>query len=176
MSRYEEQLARMIALRGLPDPVRQFRFAEPHRQYRVDFAWPDRNLVVEVDGGAFVGRGGRGAIVSRTLPVAYHSTVEDYRKRNLLNQLGWRVLAFQPEQILRGEAVAEIELALGFGATLPPEGGVDQAWLEKLWRHVEGLAQIDRVRRRVREAKTAHRRSMQQINAEAKRTFPRGRR
>jgi len=155
MSRYEDQLARQIALRGLPEPVRQFRFADPHRQYRVDFAWPDRDLAVEVDGGAFVGRGGRGAVMSRVAPVGHHQTVEDYRKRNLLNMLGWRLLAYQPDQIARGEALSEIELALDEAPVTVMSGS--PAWEIKLWAHVARLGEVDKLRRKVRESKAAQR-------------------
>jgi len=155
MSRYEDQLARQIELRALPAPERQFRFALPHRQYRVDFAWPDRGLAVEVDGGAFVGRGGQGSVISRLSAVGYHQTVEDYRKRNLLNLLGWRLLAYQPQQIARGEALTEIELALRApGGHSWPDWMNNTAWTKDLWDHVDRLGEVDKLQRRVREAKT----------------------
>lgn len=158
-SRYEEQLARQMEITGIPTPERQYRFAEPHRQYRVDFAWPSRGLVVEVDGGAFVGRGGRGAVVSRTTPVGHHQTVEDYRKRNLLNLLGWRVLSYQPEQIGRGEALREIELALRFDLQHPIQ--MDEGMVA----HVRELAQVDRVKRVVRERRAAQRKAVRERGA-----------
>jgi very-short-patch-repair endonuclease len=173
MSRYEDQLARQIELRALPAPERQFRFALPHRQYRVDFAWPDRGLAVEVDGGAFVGRGGQGSVISRLSAVGYHQTVEDYRKRNLLNLLGWRLLAYQPQQIARGEALTEIELALA--APFVCYGVVARTpWADNLWAHVDRLGEVDKLQRRVREAKTKQRKFVRDINAEAKKIFPRG--
>jgi very-short-patch-repair endonuclease len=173
MSRYEEQLARQLQLRGLPPPERQFGFAMPHRHYRVDFAWPEKGLVVEVDGGTFVGRGGRGQVVSRAMPIGYHQTPEDYRKRNLLNLLGWRVLAYQPEQIARGEALFEIEFSLGL-AEAPPVAPLGPNL--RLLEHVKGLAAVDQVRRRARRARAAHREAIRAINHEARRTFPRTRR
>ena len=154
MSRYEDQLARMIELRALPAPERQFRFALPHRQYRVDFAWPDRGLAVEVDGGAFVGRGGQGSVISRLSAVGYHQTVEDYRKRNLLNLLGWRLLAYQPQQIARGEALTEIELALRAPSAASLRMWEGAPWQLELWDHVDRLGEVDKLQRRVREAKT----------------------
>lgn len=171
MSRYEDQLERQIQLRGLPPPERQYRFADPHRQYRVDFAWPDRGLAVEVDGGAFVGRGGRGSVIARATPVGYHQTPEDYRKRNLINLLGWRLLAYQPEQIARGEAVNEIELALAGprGELVSDEDS--SSWWKRLVDHVEQLGELDKARRQVRAAKAKRRNLAREINAEAKRTF-----
>ncbi len=157
MSRYEESLALQITALGLPKPKRQFRFADDlGRQYRVDFAWPAIALVVEVDGGAFVGRGGRGALMSRTAPIGYHQTVDDYRKRNLLALLGYQVLAFQPQQIERGEALRAIHLAIQKGAGSSPEHRQD--WWERLRAHVDRQAIDDRTRRRIRERRTALRR------------------
>ena len=35
---------------GLPPPVTEYRF-HPERRWRADFAWPEKKLLVEVDGG-----------------------------------------------------------------------------------------------------------------------------
>ena len=69
----------------LPALVEEHRFAALiGRQWRFDFAWPDRMLAVEIDGGAFSnGRHTRGA-----------GFVEDCRKLNAATLLGWRVLRF----------------------------------------------------------------------------------
>jgi len=69
----------------LPSWVEEHRFAlSIGRQWRFDFAWPDRMLAVEIDGGAFSnGRHTRGA-----------GFVEDCRKLNAATLLGWRVLRF----------------------------------------------------------------------------------
>lgn len=48
---YESVLCRQIARAGLPMPVRQFRLDEK-RRWRIDLAWPDRKIAVEVDGMA----------------------------------------------------------------------------------------------------------------------------
>ena len=69
----------------LPSWVEEHRFAlSIGRQWRFDFAWPDRMLAVEIDGGAFSGgRHTRGA-----------GFVEDCRKLNAAVLMGWRVLRF----------------------------------------------------------------------------------
>ena len=69
----------------LPPWVEEHRFAlSIGRQWRFDFAWPDRMLAVEIDGGAFSGgRHTRGA-----------GFVEDCRKLTAATLLGWRVLRF----------------------------------------------------------------------------------
>lgn len=144
MSQYEERLARLIHIHGLPTPERQFRFAMPLREYRVDFAWPTYRLLVEVDGGSFVGRGGKGAFVSRTTPVGYHQTTEDYRKRNLANLMGYALLCYKPDQL--EEAIGEIRLWLARGGMLTTD-------YEPLKLHVAGLAADDARRRKTRELK-----------------------
>lgn len=143
MSQYEERLARLIEIHGLPKPERQYRFAMPLREYRADFAWPDHALLVEVDGGAFVGRGGSGPLVSRTTPVGYHQTIEDYRKRNLANLLGYTLLCYQPGQL--DEAIKEITLWLDHGQMHVTEEALEQ--------HVAVLASDDSRRRKTREFK-----------------------
>jgi hypothetical protein len=54
----EEQLALHIKATGLPAPVREFYFAKP-RRFRADFAWPERMVLAEVEGGDVVGRSAR---------------------------------------------------------------------------------------------------------------------
>ena len=67
----------------LPTWVEEHRFAEPiGRRWRFDFAWPDRMLAVEIDGGTYSGgRHTRGS-----------GFAEDCRKLNAAVLLGWRVL------------------------------------------------------------------------------------
>lgn len=78
---FAEQATRL----GLPRWVEEHRFATLiGRKWRFDFAWPDRMLAVEIDGGAFSGgRHTRGA-----------GFVEDCRKMNTATLMGWRVLRF----------------------------------------------------------------------------------
>ena len=78
---FAEQATRL----GLPRWVEEHRFATLiGRKWRFDFAWPDRMLAVEIDGGAFSGgRHTRGA-----------GFVEDCRKLNAAVLMGWRVLRF----------------------------------------------------------------------------------
>lgn len=49
-SELETTAARVIREGGLPRPERQHTIATRRRVYHVDFAWPDRRLVFEVDG------------------------------------------------------------------------------------------------------------------------------
>ena len=104
-SALEAQLARQIQWTGLPEPVREFRFAPP-RQWRVDFAWPDRLIAAEVEGGQWVsGRHTRGS--------GFEADCEKYNAAVLC---GWRVLRVTGGMIRRGEALTLVERALGVKA------------------------------------------------------------
>lgn len=88
-------------------PTREWRFCD--RKWRFDFAvvgvpgWPQRpKLGIEIEGGAFThGRHTRGA-----------GFVKDLEKYNHATLLGWKVLRFTPQQVLKGEAIAFIKLVL----------------------------------------------------------------
>lgn len=98
-----DALARQCRAVGLPDPVRELRFAPP-RRWRFDLCWPspEHRLACEVDGGVFVG--GR-----HTSGVGY---TNDCQKLNEAVVLGWRVLRFTPAMVHDGTAVQTIERAL----------------------------------------------------------------
>ena len=92
-------LADDIKKAGLPAPVREHRFAPP-RRFRFDFAWPDRMLAVEVEGGEFVPGGGRHQRRS--------GFTRDAEKYNLAQRLGWTVLRYTGTQVRRRVAIAEL--------------------------------------------------------------------
>lgn len=88
----------------LPEPVRQFK-PLVDRRYRCDFAFPDHNLLVEVDGGGFVsGRHTRGK-----------GFEADCERRNLLTLAGYRTLHVTGKHIDSGEAIGWLEKALADG-------------------------------------------------------------
>ena len=98
---------------GLPPPELQLRVHDERGGLvaRVDFAWPQARLVVEVDG------------------FAYHSSREDVRKDHAravrLTLLGWRVLRFGWEDVVgRPEhVIAVVREALGWPAGGPTRTG-----------------------------------------------------
>jgi very-short-patch-repair endonuclease len=94
-SQHEERLALHIRAQRLPAPVREFLPIEG-RRFRIDFAWPDRRIALEVQGGNW--SGGR-----HTRAGALNA---EYEKVNLLVLAGWRVLLVSPEHIQRGQALA----------------------------------------------------------------------
>lgn len=86
---------------GLPAPVPEHRF-HPVRKWRIDWAWPDRKLALEVEGGVFVrGRHSRGV-----------GMVKDMEKYGELAVQGWRLLRVTPKQIRDGSALRLVERAL----------------------------------------------------------------
>jgi very-short-patch-repair endonuclease len=100
-SALERHLADSLAATGLPEPVREFRF-HPPRMWRVDFAFVEQRLAVEIEGGIYRGGG--------------HTTVNgirrDIAKANQLMFDGWRLLRVHGDQVRSGEAVELIRQAL----------------------------------------------------------------
>jgi very-short-patch-repair endonuclease len=79
-------------------PEREVQF-DPKRKWRFDFAWPDRKLAVEVEGGTSFGR-------------SRHSKGEgferDINKYNRASRMGWMILRFTTAMVIRGEAIKEV--------------------------------------------------------------------
>lgn len=73
---------------GLPIPVMEHRF-HPTRMWRFDYAWPDRRVALEVEGGIFRKKG------AHNTPIAM---MEDMEKYNAAAALGWRVLRVIPSE------------------------------------------------------------------------------
>lgn len=102
MSHLEEALARQLLLCGIRGFQREYRFAPP-RKWRFDFAWPDDLLAVECEGAIWTqGRHTRGS--------GYSADLEKYNQATLQ---GWRVLRYSLDMIESGQALREIETALG---------------------------------------------------------------
>lgn len=73
-------------------PRPEYVFAPP-RKFRFDFAWRQRKIAIEVDGGIYARR------------PSHHSLrgiLRDMEKQNLATMLGWRVLRYTPQQIEAG--------------------------------------------------------------------------
>lgn len=79
----------------IPTPVKEF-VAIPGRKYRFDRAWPDRMLLIEVNGGTWANAGGetgshgRGSGIDR-----------DYWKADEAVALGYRVMMFSRSMLRR---------------------------------------------------------------------------
>ena len=101
MSALESELANHMRLAGVPEPMTEYRF-DPKRRWRADFAWPDRMLLVEVEGAHWVG--GR-----HTRGSGFDNDCEKYNEAALG---GWSVIRVTSTHIKSGEAVAWVERAL----------------------------------------------------------------
>lgn len=85
----------------LAEPIMEYRF-DAHRQWRFDFAWPERKVALEVDGGIWKqGRHTRGA-----------GWLKDTEKLNSAATQGWRMLRCTPQQLASPEMIETIKAAL----------------------------------------------------------------
>lgn len=88
VSRDPLNLAQKCRAFDLPEPVAEYRF-HPVRKWRFDWAWPERKIAVEVDGGVWVqGRHNRGS-----------GYLADMEKLNAAAEAGWRVFRFATGRI-----------------------------------------------------------------------------
>lgn len=95
-------LERQLILSGITGYVREHRF-DANRKWRFDFAFPDQMLAVECEGAVWSnGRHTRGS-----------GFIHDMEKYNEATLQGWRVLRYWSEMIESGEALNQIEAALG---------------------------------------------------------------
>lgn len=96
----------------LPAPELEYRF-HPIRMWRFDFAWPDRKIALEVDGGAFInGRHVRGSGVRNDCEKFSNAAIH-----------GWRVLRVLPEHVKSGVAINWLAEALGQSDVSASAGG-----------------------------------------------------
>jgi very-short-patch-repair endonuclease len=87
-----------VNIGGIPE----YRFAPP-RRWRFDYAWPDKKVAMEIEGGVWIrGRHTRGA-----------GYIRDMEKYNMATKLGWRVFRFTPEQFKRCEHLPVMVEELG---------------------------------------------------------------
>lgn len=90
-SGYEAAIVAYCRSRGYPEPEPEFRF-HPSRKWRLDFAWPEEHLAVEVHGAVWnQGRHTRGK-----------GFTEDREKMNEAALAGWCVLELTTQQITAG--------------------------------------------------------------------------
>ena len=94
-------MAFQIRAAKLPEPAREVKF-HPTRRWRFDFAWPDRFIALETEGGTWAGgRHTRGS-----------GFEGDCHKYNAAAILGWRVLRVTATMVKDGTALEQIEQML----------------------------------------------------------------
>lgn len=101
MSELEFELQTQIMAYRLPPPLREHRF-HPERRWRFDFAWPDKRVAVEVEGGIW--NGGR-----HTRGSAF---ISDCDKYNAATLAGWKVFRVTERHVHDGSAVELVKRAV----------------------------------------------------------------
>lgn len=90
-------LAVQIEQAGLPKPETEFKF-HPTRKWRADFAYPERKVLIEVEGGVYArGRHTRGR--------GYNSDCEKY---NAAVEMGYSVFRYTSSMVNDGSAIEQI--------------------------------------------------------------------
>ncbi len=74
------------------------------RKFRWDFAFPEAKLLVEIQGGIWLGRNGAHS--------SGNGLARDYEKNNLAVIAGWRVMYFHAQHIRSGDALDMIKAFL----------------------------------------------------------------
>lgn len=99
----EVRMARLLRAHGLPKPVFQYEVRDGGGRFvaRVDFAYPELKLVIEVDGWA-----------AHASPSALQ---HDLDRQNALVALGWRVLRFTWEDVVLRSAKVASRIAAQLG-------------------------------------------------------------
>ena len=103
MSAIEDLLESQLTDYRLPDLVREYKAIEG-RKFKWDFAFLSQRLLVEVQGGVFMRRGGHTSGVGVT---------RDCEKHNLAMLAGWRDLLVTSQMVKDGRALAWIMEACG---------------------------------------------------------------
>lgn len=92
---------------GLPIPVAEYRFDDrvtmrTQRRWRFDWAWPDRKVALEVNGGVFMqGKHSRGI-----------GQLKDFEKWSEAATQGWRIIHATPAQLESAETLDWIRRCL----------------------------------------------------------------
>lgn len=82
---------------GFPKPTKEFRFCLP-RRWRVDYAFLDEKVAVEIEGGVWLAKFG-----GKSRHMYGKGYLGDMAKYNTLATMGWRLLRFTPQMISSGE-------------------------------------------------------------------------
>ena len=90
-------LYRLLSDAGLPLPLTEYRFY-PSRKWRADYCWPEEKVILEVEGGVWVGgRHTRGK-----------GFLNDMEKYNQAVVLGYRLLRCTPGMIEDGSIIESL--------------------------------------------------------------------
>jgi hypothetical protein len=101
-SNLETALLAQIKLSGLPNPITEFKAVEG-RKFRWDIAFPEQMLLVEIQGGTWIGGFGHNS---------GKGIARDCEKLNLATVAGYRCLSVTSDQIRSGKAIMWIRQAI----------------------------------------------------------------
>ena len=102
MTKAEQAFDILARALGLPAAVAEYRF-HPVRRWRFDFAWPGKQVAVEVEGVTKWGAIGRHQSAG--------GYAKDCEKYNAAAELGWRVFRYTQDMIGE-EAIEQVRRAL----------------------------------------------------------------
>lgn len=102
----------------VPAPVREHQF-HASRRWRFDFAWPDQQVAVEIEGGTFSRRQGR-----HNSGIGHHRDCEKYNAAALL---GWCVLRYTTKDLQERplQIVEEVRRAISKRSLTNGDGNAD---------------------------------------------------
>ena len=96
-SKPEELFALHLRLKKIPHFVREYQFAAP-RKWRVDFAYPELAIAIEIEGG----------IHTNGRHVRASGFEKDCEKYNALAEKGWSLFRYTPQMVKDGRAIEQI--------------------------------------------------------------------
>lgn len=99
---YKAFFLQQLKLRGFPIPEAEVMFAKP-RRWRWDFAYTDRKIAIEYQGGIFYSKQGHNSIKGLR---------RDYEKFTEGSLRGWVIILIDAETVRSGQAVLWVERAL----------------------------------------------------------------
>lgn len=91
---------------GIERPLKELRFdVQGGRRWRFDYAWPAHMVAIEVQGGAFMRKGGG----RHTRGAGFRGDTHKFAEATAQ---GWRVLPVVPEELIGGEFLDRLERAM----------------------------------------------------------------
>jgi hypothetical protein len=134
-SRYEVRIGIWLEGAGFPPHEPEYHFGKVDgRRWRIDNAWPDYRVGVEIDGGGRLVRWQVNPRTGKSQPVAVgrHGSATDYEKLNYAAEHGWRILRFNPDMLTQPDYVLGViaKTLMGAGALFAP-GSTPRAYADR---------------------------------------------
>lgn len=93
-SKQHEIFFSVLASLNISQPQVEYMF-HPTRKWRMDYAWPEQKIALEVEGGIFIqGRHSRGAGMKA-----------DFEKYNEAAVMGWRIIKCTPSDLCKSKTI-----------------------------------------------------------------------